>query len=47
VATYADKATATEAHLLVFDRTAEKPATERLFHRQVQHDGYTVNVWGM
>ncbi len=46
-AAYMDRGGATEGHLVIFDRTPEKPWGERIFHRQETHGGHTIVVWGM
>ena len=44
---YMDRANATECHLVIFDRTANKGWDERTFHRTEQHEGASIDVWGM
>ncbi len=46
-AEYMERSGATEGHLVVFDRTPEKPWGERIFHRQETHAGHGIVVWGM
>ena len=36
-----------EGHLIIFDRTREKTWEERIWHKQCQHDGHNIMVWGM
>ena len=43
---YADACGADEAHLVIFDRTPDKPWGEKVFVRQEQHRGLTITVWG-
>lgn len=44
---YADKCSAEEIHLIVFDRTKVKPWEEKIFLREMQSNGRKVTVWGM
>jgi hypothetical protein len=37
---------ADEAHLVIFDRTPDKPWGEKIFLRHEQHRGMTITVWG-
>ena len=36
-----------EGHLIIFDRTQEKPWEERIWHRQCEYEGHPIMVWGM
>ena len=36
-----------EGHLIIFDRTQEKPWEERIWHRQAEYNGHPIMVWGM
>ena len=36
-----------EGHLIIFDRTQEKPWEERIWHRQATYNGHPIMVWGM
>ena len=44
---YLDRSGATEGHLVMFDRTPDKPWEEKLFRRQETVRGKTIQVWGM
>ncbi len=44
---YADRCGAEEAHLVIFDRTADKPWEEKLFRREEMFQGQRIVVWGM
>ena len=44
---YADACGAAEAHLVIFDRTSEKPWAEKIWQREEQHQGLAITVWGM
>jgi hypothetical protein len=47
-AEYMDMAgTVDEGHLIIFDRTGEKPWDERLWHHARKVGNYTIIVWGM
>lgn len=39
--------TVDEGHLIIFDRTGEKPWDERLWHHARKVGNYTIIVWGM
>jgi hypothetical protein len=43
---YADACGADEAHLVIFDRTPDKPWSEKIFLRHEQHRGIAITVWG-
>ena len=43
---YLDRCAATEAHLLIFDRSG-RDWGEKLFQRSERHQGRTIEVWGM
>ena len=36
-----------EGHLIIFDRTQEKPWEERIWHRQAAYNGHPIMLWGM
>ena len=36
-----------EGHLIIFDRSGEKPWEERIWHRQAAYNGHPIMVWGM
>jgi hypothetical protein len=44
---YMDATGAPEGHLVIFDRTPNKPWEEKIFQRQEHHRGATITVWGM
>ena len=44
---YMDRCAATEGHLVLFDRTAGKPWSDKLFRRTEDAAGTPVTVWGM
>jgi len=44
---YTDKCGAEEGHLVIFDRTPEKPWEEKLFQRVAEYQGTPIRVWGM
>lgn len=49
---YADRCGATEAHLVVFDRTPKKPWSRKIFHKKesrMMPEGIkpTIDIWGM
>jgi len=44
--TYADACGANEAHLVIFDRTPDKPWAEKIWVRHEQHRGMAITVWG-
>ena len=44
---YMDRCVASEGHLVVFDRTPEKPWQEKIFQRQEMVRGCRIQVWGM
>ena len=44
---YMDRCNASEGHLVVFDRTPDKPWEEKLFQRQETHRGRPITIWGM
>ena len=45
-ASYMDRCSAEEGHLVIFDHS-EKPWEERVFQRSEQFEGTPVEVWGM
>jgi hypothetical protein len=44
---YLDRCGAEERHLVIFDRTPDKPWEEKLFRREEPFQGRTFTVWGM
>ena len=44
---YMDRCAASEGHLVVFDRTPNKPWEEKLFQRRETVHGHFIAVWGM
>ena len=44
---YLDRCGAAEGHLVIFDRTPDRPWERKLFRRQAAGDGPPVTVWGM
>lgn len=44
---YLDRCGAAEGHLVIFDRTPDKPWEEKLFHRTEPVEGSHIQVWGM
>ena len=44
---YMDRCAATEGHLVIFDRTADKPWSDKLFCRTETAAGVPITVWGM
>ncbi len=44
---YMDRCDAAEGHLVVFDRTVDKPWEEKVFRREETLDHRAVTVWGM
>jgi len=44
---YMDKCGAKEGHLVIFDRTLDKPWSEKLFKRKRTHRKQPIQVWGM
>jgi hypothetical protein len=44
---YVDRSGAQEAHLVLFDRTPDRPWEEKLFRKEEQVNGLAVVVWGM
>jgi hypothetical protein len=45
-ADYAGQCRANEAHLLIFDRRAGSDWEERVWQKDVQHEGRSIGVWG-
>ena len=43
---YADACGADEAHLVIFDRTPDKPWADKIWTRQEQYNGLPITVWG-
>ena len=46
-AAYMDMWSAEEGHLVVFDRTPDKPWEQKNFRREEEHEGRRIAVWGM
>ena len=46
-AQYMDKNNATEGHLIVFDRSPEKPWNDKIFNQERTINNHTITVWGM
>ena len=44
---YADKCSAEESHLLIFDRTKDKPWEEKIFLKEIEYQNRKIGVWGM
>ncbi|MYF51433.1 MAG: hypothetical protein F4220_14970 [Gammaproteobacteria bacterium] len=44
---YMDRCAAHEGHLVVFDRTPDKPWDDKVFQCDESAGGRTVHVWGM
>ena len=44
---YLDRCGAEEGHLVIFDRTPDKPWEEKLFQREASSHDHTIQVWGM
>jgi len=44
---YMDKSGAEAGHLVIFDRTAGKPWSEKIFQRVVEYQGTAIQAWGM
>jgi hypothetical protein len=44
---YMDKSGAEGGHLVIFDRTPDKPWGEKVFQRVVEYQGAPIRVWGM
>ena len=44
---YLDRCAAAEGHLVIFDLTADKPWSEKLFRRTERAGGIPITVWGM
>jgi len=44
---YMDKCGAAEGHLVIFDRTPNKPWAEKLFKKKRTHNKQVIRVWGM
>ncbi len=47
VAAYAERCSASEAHLLVFSKATKATANERIFRRDELFQGRSITVWGM
>ncbi len=46
-AEYMDKCATTEGHLLIFDRTENKPWDDKVFQKDYEYGGKLIKVWGM
>ena len=44
---YMDRAATTEGHLIIFDRTADKPWAEKIYAKTETHRDTAIQVWGM
>ncbi|MDE0221121.1 MAG: ATP-binding protein [Spirochaetaceae bacterium] len=44
---YMDRCAAGEGHLVIFDRTTDRPWSEKLFRRTERAGGIPITVWGM
>ena len=44
---YADRCSADETHLIIFDRRPDRPWTEKIWRRGESHHGRPIMVWGM
>ncbi len=44
---YLDTIDTTDGHLIVFDRTVDKPWAEKIFRRMETYHGVPITVWGM
>ncbi len=44
---YMDRCGANEGHLIIFDRTLDKPWEEKIFTRVENYEDTTITVWGM
>ncbi|MBE2234300.1 MAG: ATP-binding protein, partial [Anaerolinea sp.] len=44
---YMDATGASEGHLVIFDRTPDRPWQEKIFQRQESYRSATIAVWGM
>ena len=44
---YMDRCAANEGHLVVFDRTPDKPWDDKVFQRKATVGSRAVHVWGM
>jgi hypothetical protein len=47
VLVYADKCSAKEIHLIIFDRTKDKLWEEKIFIKEIEYKGKQVTIWGM
>ena len=46
-AEYAKSFDGTEAHLLIFDRDEKTDWRDKVYHEVAQHDGMTIQIWGV
>ena len=44
---YVDRCAAAEGHLVIFDRTADKPWNDKIFCRTETAAGVAITVWDM
>lgn len=44
---YADRSDPEQAHLVIFDRTPDKPWAEKIWRREESYNGLPITVWGM
>ena len=44
---YMDKSGAEAGHLVIFDRTPDKPWSEKIFQRVAEYQGTPIQVWEM
>ncbi len=44
---YADRSDPEQAHLVIFDRTPDKPWAEKIWRREESYIGLPITVWGM
>ncbi len=44
---YMDLCSAETGHLVIFDRTSQRPWEEKIFHRQQTYQDTVIDVWGM
>ena len=44
---YLDRCGAAEGHLVIFDRTPDRPWDQKLFRREATADGPPITIWGM
>ncbi|MEM7128268.1 MAG: hypothetical protein AAF702_18195 [Chloroflexota bacterium] len=44
---YMDRADTEDGHLVIFDRTPDKPWSEKIFTKTKTYQGKTIRIWGM